>query len=227
MPDLGFAVSDAAIDARALTPVLAFALDVTERSGVHVDTVVLEVQIMVEARRRTYDDAEREALLDLFDVPQRWGTTLKTMLWTRTQATVPGFDGHASVSLPVACTYDLTVASAKYFVGLRDGDVPLTFQFAGTVFYRDGEGSLQIERVPWTAEAQYRLPVSRWRELIDAQYPDRAWLGLDRDVFEALHRYRTSGRLATWDHAVSRLLEAGRAQDGQPSQAAAAERVQR
>lgn len=217
MPDLDFALTGAAVDSRALTPVLAFRLEVRERSGLHVDTVVLDVQVMIEARRRTYDDGEREALLDLFDVPQRWGTTLKTMLWTRTRATVPSFDGQVSVSLPVACTYDLTVASAKYFVGLRDGEVPLTFQFAGTVFYRDAEGSLQIERVPWTAEALYRLPVSVWRELIQAQYPDHAWVGLGRDVFEALHRYRTAGRMATWDHAVSSLLAGARATDEAPA----------
>lgn len=214
MPELRFAVTAATVDARALTPVLRFALEVEETTGVRIDTVVLQCQIMIEARRRTYDDSEREALLDLFGAPSRWGSTLKTMLWTHASTTVPGFDERTSFELPIACTYDLSVASAKYFFGLRGGEVPLTFQFSGTVFYRDEDGALQIARVPWTVEASFRLPVTLWQKLIAEQYPDRAFVGLDRGIFEKLYQYRVRHQDGTWDAAVERLLSGAAAPSG-------------
>ncbi len=50
--------------------------------GRDIDTIALSCQIMIEAVRRPYAAAEQEALLDLFGTPERWGTSLKTMLWT-------------------------------------------------------------------------------------------------------------------------------------------------
>ena len=46
--------------------------------------------------------------------------------------------------------------------------------FSGTVFVATEQG-FSVELVPWSAEASYRMPVSVWRELVDAHFPARAW----------------------------------------------------
>jgi len=207
MPDLDFAVDSVTVVDGSLTPLLNFGLHVSELHGGDVDSVVLSCQIMIDAVRRPYAAREQEALLDLFGAPQRWGTTLKTMLWTHTGMTVPAFSGETRVTLRVPATFDLSLAAAKYFFALEEGEVPLTFQFSGTVFYRDPEGFLAIDRIAWTKEARFRLPVSVWRELIERHYPDGAWLCLRRDVFDRLYRYKSRRGVATWEEVVDSLLE--------------------
>jgi hypothetical protein len=210
VPDLEFGVRSARIEPNSLTPQLRFSLEMQDRSGTVIDSIVLAVQIMIEARKRSYDETEREGLLDLFGDPQRWGTTLKTMLWTHVSLAVPGFNGRGEAELLVPCTYDLSVAAAKYFFALADGEVPLTFQFSGTVFYRDEDGELRIARIPWTAEAPYRLPVSLWQELMRRQYPDCAFVPLRRDVVDELHRYGSRRGAGSLDAAVELLLREAR-----------------
>ena len=39
------------------------------------------------------------------------------------------------------CTYDLELASGKYFGSLADGSVPLRIHFNGSVFYEDGRAA--------------------------------------------------------------------------------------
>ena len=211
MPDLDFAVESVTVLDGSLTPVLSFGLHISDADGDDVDSVVLSCQIMIDAVRRPYAAREQEALLDLFGVPQRWGTTLKSMLWTHAGMTVPAFSGETVVTLGVPATFDLSVASTKYFFALEDGEVPLTFQFSGTVFYRDPEGFLTIDRIAWTKEARFLLPVAVWRELIEHHYPDGAWLCLRRDVFDRLYRYKAQRGVATWEEVLSSLLESSTA----------------
>ena len=42
----------------------------------------------------------------------------------------------------------MEVASSKYLYGLPDGEVPLAFNFNGTVHYRGDDGRLQMSLVP-------------------------------------------------------------------------------
>ena len=207
MPDLEFAVDSVSVVGGSLTPLLSFDLRVAEMDGGDVDTVVLSCQIMIDAVRRPYAAGEQEALLDLFGAPSRWGTTLKTMLWTHASMTVPAFSGETVAKLRVPASFDLSLAAAKYFFALEDGEVPLTFQFSGTVFYRDLDGFLAIDRIAWTKEARFRLPVSVWHDLTEQHYPDGAWLCLRRDVFDRLYRYRSRRGSATWEAVVEELLE--------------------
>ncbi len=109
--------------------------------------------------------------------------------------------------LPVPASFDLSLAPTKYFFALEDGEVPLTFQFSGTVFYRDSEGALMTERIPWTKEARFRLPVAVWRDLIQRHYPDSAWLCLRRDVFDRLYRYKARRGVPAWETVIDELLE--------------------
>jgi hypothetical protein len=106
----------------------------------------------------------------------------------------------------VPCTFDFNVATTKYFQALVTGDVPLTFLFSGTVFYRDESGGLQATRIPWTKECQYRLPASAWRLMMDAYYPHTAWLCLQRDAFEKLAAFKRGRGLPTWERALEELL---------------------
>lgn len=207
MPDLEFTVTSVSVEDGALTPLLNFDLHIAEMDGGGIDTVSLSCQIMIDAVQRPYAAREQEALLDLFGPPPRWGTTLKRMLWTHTSMTVPAFAAETVVKLPVPATFDLSLAATKYFFALEEGEVPLTFQFSGTVFYRDRDGHLAIDRIAWTKEARFRFPAHVWQQLIEHHYPDGAWLCLRRDVFDRLYRFKAHRGVATWEEVIEGLLE--------------------
>lgn len=207
MPDLSFRVDGAEPEPYAVAPTLMFKLGVANADPAEtIHTVNLRCQIQIEVTKRRYSDAEQGQLVDLFGEPARWGETLRTMLWTHTNAVVPQFNGSATVDLPVPCSYDFNVAATKYFAGLETGEVPLCLQFSGTVFYASRIGALQIAQIPWTKEAQFRMPVDVWREMMEVYYPNTAWLSLRRDVFDRLHRYKMRHAIPTWEQTVERLL---------------------
>jgi hypothetical protein len=150
--------------------------------------------------------------MELFGEPHRWGDTLKTVLWTSTSLLVPGFRGATDVDLLMPCTYDFEVASSKYFHALDDGEIPLLLLFSGTVFARAG-GGFVVDQVPWHNEASYRMPVSVWRDTMDAYFPDSAWVRVNRETFDRLHRYKGRRAMPTWDQALAELLDGGEAAD--------------
>jgi hypothetical protein len=122
---------------------------------------------------------------------------------------VPPFTDGIAVDLHVPCTADFNVLAPRYFFGLeRDGLVPISLLFSGSIFYSAGGGALQVARVPWSAEATYDLPVATWREVLDIYFPNTAWLNLRRDVFERLVAYRSRRGLPTWEQALEELLQA-------------------
>jgi len=207
MPDLSFRVDRAETIPFAVAPQLALKLRVANADPAEViHTIALHCQIQIEAARRHYSDNEQEQLRDLFGEPERWGQTLRTFLWAHTSAVVPAFAGETEVDLPVPCSFDFTVATTKYFAGLSDGEIPLCLQFSGTVFYAKDDGPLQVMLIPWDKEARFKLPVQVWKELMDAYYPNSAWLCLRRDVFERLHRYKVENGIPTWEETLDRVL---------------------
>jgi Family of unknown function (DUF6084) len=171
-----------------------------------IESVMLQCQIRIDAARRRYSGTEQQSLHDLFGEPADWSRTLRGMLWTHSHAAVPAFEGSVVVDLPVACTFDLTVASAKYFHGLEDGSVPVTLLFSGTVFFDAGDGALQVAQIPWSKEVSSEVPVHVWKEMIDRYYPNTAWLCLRRDVFDRLHRYKIERGLPTWEQTLESIL---------------------
>jgi hypothetical protein len=130
------------------------------------------------------------------------------MLWTHASVMVPRFTGSALTELPVPCTFDFNVAATKYFHGLTSGDLPLCFQFSGSIFYPREDGTLQVTPISWDKEAKYRLPVKVWKGLMDMYYPNSAWLALRRDTFEKLYRFKVSEGIPTWEEALERALDA-------------------
>lgn len=209
MPDLSFQVEGAEAVAHAAAPLLAFKLRVTNADADEpIQTVALRCQIQFETTRRLYNEREQERLLDLYGEPERWGQTLRTMLWTHASLVMTPFKGSTLVELPVPCTFDFNVAAAKYFAGLEEGEVPLCLLFSGTVFYEADDGALQVAQISWEKEAKYRLPIRVWREMMDFYYPNSVWLSLRRDVFDRLSRYKMRRGIPTWEQAFDSLLQA-------------------
>lgn len=211
MPDLNFQVEGAEAVAYAAAPLLSFKLRVTNADANEpIHTVALRCQIQIETTRRRYNEGEQERLLDLFGEPERWGQTLRAMLWTHTSMVVTPFQGSTLVEMPVPCTFDFNVAATKYFAGLEDGEVPLALLFSGTVFYEGEAGALQVSQISWEKEAKYKLPVSVWREMMNFYYPNSAWLTLRRDVFDRLNEYKMRRGIPTWEQALDSLLPASK-----------------
>lgn len=208
MPDLSFEVEGAEAVPFTAAPLLAFKLRLVNRDVVQViQSVALRCQIQIEATKRRYMPQEQERLLDLFGQPERWGRTLRSMLWTHASVIVTPFAGTTTIDLPVPCSFDFNIAAAKYFAGLEDGDVPLNLMFSGTVFYETYESGLQVEQIPWDKEAKYRLPIKVWKEMMDIYYPNTAWLCLRRDVFDRLARFKMEFGIPTWEQSIEKLLD--------------------
>ncbi len=207
MPDLSFEILSASPARDMLTPALAFELRVAnpfpEQS---VQAVLLRCQIQIEVARRRYSSSEQSQLRDLFDDPSRWSDTLRPMTWAIASVNVPGFTGSTVTGINVPCTFDLTVATAKYFHGIEGGEVPLTFLFSGTVFFHSGDGALQVAPISWNKEARFRLPVQTWKELINLHYPNAAALHLRRDVLDELQRFKMTRGFATFEETIQRML---------------------
>ncbi len=209
MPDLSFHIEKAEPQRFTVAPTLLFKLRIANSvPGEIVHSVALRCQIQLEVARRKYSGEDQAQLRDLFGEPERWGQTLKTMLWTHASVVAPAFQDSTLVDLPVPCTFDFNVAATKYFHGLTDGDVPLNFLFSGTVFYADGDGALQVVPIPWDKEARFKLPVKAWHEMMDIYYPNTAWLCLRRDVFERLYQYKVEHGIPTWEQALETMLPA-------------------
>jgi hypothetical protein len=207
VPELGFRVLGAEAERHSAAPQINLALRVERSGGGPVRSVLLDVQLQIAARRRGYSAAEQAGLGELFGTPDRWGTTLRTLLWQRATLVVAPFDDATEVALPVACSYDLEAIAPSYLSALQDGEVPLELLFSGSVFYAAPGGLLQTARIGWDREAEYRLPVRVWREAMDRHFPGAAWLRLGRPTFDRLRAYKAEHGLRTLEDAIDRLLE--------------------
>jgi hypothetical protein len=208
VPDLDFRVEGAEVLEYAAAPSLLFKLRVENLEEEPIRSVVLNTQVRIAATQRHYDTIEQERLLEVFGEPHRWGNTLRSLLWTHTTLQVPRFSGSTVVDMPIPCTYDLEVVAAKYFYALEDGEVPLEFLFSGTVYYAEEGGRLQIARISWEKDAEFRLPVRLWKEMMQRYFPNTAWLRLHREAFDRLYDYKVRMGLPTWEAAVEALLRA-------------------
>ena len=206
MTELVFDCVGAHAEPYAVAPSMSLTLRIAETTGIKADAIALRCQIRIEPTRRRYSDAEAERLNDLFGDTQRWADTLKPLQFTTVSMMVPGFTGSTELDLPVMLSYDLEIGSTRYFAGLEDGEVPLLLLFSGTVFSAPG-GRLQVQQVPWSKEASYRLPVSIWREAIEAHFPNSAWIRMSLQTLDALQQFKTRQALPTWDATITALLK--------------------
>jgi Family of unknown function (DUF6084) len=211
MRELEFNVMGAEPERHAVAPTLNFKLAIRQTAEVEpIQSISLQCQVRIETQRRTYQPQEQERLSDLFGAPERWGETLRGMLWTHVHITVPPFETDCVVDLPVPCSFDFNLAATKYFDGLQRGEVPVLLLFSGSVFRHDADGALSMELISWQMEARHRLPVDVWRNMMEIYYPNHNWLCLSRPVFEALYEYKRSQGCTGFDEALLTLLPAAR-----------------
>jgi Family of unknown function (DUF6084) len=209
MPELHFQIEGAEAVAHAAAPLIAFKLRITNLPATEaIHTLTLRCQVQIEPAKRRHLPQEQEKLLDLFGEPERWGRTVRPLLWMNTTVAVPGFTDNVLVDLELPCTFDFNVATTKYFHALQAGDIPVCVMFSGTVFYKGADDALQVAQVPWDREANFCLPVSVWQEMMDMHFPDTAWLCLRRDAFEQLYQYKMRHGIPTWEQAIARALAA-------------------
>jgi len=212
MTMLAVAVVGARPSEQTAAPGVTFRLRIENVSAARVHAVALRCQIRIEPRGRRYAKDERQRLYELFGDVSQWDRTLRGVTWSHSTLIVPSFERLIEVDLPVACTYDLEVASAKYLHAVRDGDVPLVLLFSGTIF-RVSDGGFHMEPVPWDLEAPFRMPAQIWHLAMDQFFPGDGWLRLRRKTIDRLQEFRGRQAVVTWDEAIERLLECERAQE--------------
>jgi hypothetical protein len=207
MPELQFQIEGAEAVPHSAAPLLSMKLRITNLPASEtIHTLTLKCQVQIEPAKRRYLPPEQEKLADLFGEPSRWSRTVKPLHWMNTSIAVQGFTGSVLVDLELPCTFDFNVASTKYFHALDAGDIPLCVMFSGTVFYQSQQGTLQVAQIPWDREACFKLPVAVWKAIMDAHYPNSAWLSLRRDAFEQLYDYKVRNGLPTWEQVIERLI---------------------
>lgn len=206
MTEVDFTCLGAAADRYAASPTIRLAMGATEATGTRVHALALRCQVRIEPKRRGYDDEEAAALGDLFGDRTRWQKTAQPLQLAFLSHMLPGFDGTTTFDLELPCSYDFDVAANRYLHALGDGEIPLLLLFSGTII-GGRPGALEISPVPWHKEARVGVPVSVWRETMDAHFPGQAWLRLHRDVFDRLAEYRTRHQLAGWDETMQQLLK--------------------
>ncbi len=207
IPEPEFSIASVAPLAYSATPTMIFSATVTEPSGHEIQTIALTAQVMIDPSRRGYDQPTREKLAELFGPPASWTPSTQGIAWARVGAVVPAFTGSTTFGLELPCTYDLEVASAKYFYALDDGEVPLSFHFNGTVFYRGADGGLQVVPVAWSSSAQFAMPIAAWKAMIAEHYPGGGWVRLSEENLEALNTRRSARGLPSFDAAIAELLD--------------------
>lgn len=190
----------------AVAPTLAFTLRVRDLAERSVYTIALTAQVNIEPARRAYDDATRERLVELFGAPARWGSTARSLPWIKRDVLVPSFRGEMKFEIQIACGYDLEIAAEKYFYSVRDGEVPLSFLFNGTIFYEGDDGRLQMVQIPWECIAAFRLPVATWKSMMGAYYGASTWVRLGAETLDRLGRFKARRGLRSFDDCVAGLL---------------------
>ena len=156
-----------------------------------IQSIALSAQVMIDPARRGYDAETRERLAELFGPPGELGAVdpgpRRGRGSTRWSARSPGRPRSRS-----RCRAPTTSRSPRPSTSTRsrDGEVPLSFHFNGTVFYRGATGALQVVPVPWSSSAQFRMPVAAWRAMIAEHYPGGGWI---RPARRHARRARTRG----------------------------------
>lgn len=204
--ELVFDCLDVAPDRFAAAPTLVARIRIAETSGETIHSIGLRAQIRIEPQLRSYTDAQKAALYDVFGEPRQWGDTLRPIQFANVSHSVQGFSGSTEIGLPIPCSYDLEVAYGRFFDALDDGEIPMLFLFSGSVFVR-GSSGFEVIQVPWDKEATFRFPAHRWRQLVDLYFPGQGWLRLDTETIEALGQFKAKRGLPTWGNTIDALLK--------------------
>lgn len=188
------------------TPTIELMTEITCDEAYEVRTVTLNVEVRIAAQRRRYDSAEQERLREIFGDASQWGHSLRSLQWMRGSLNVPRFSGSTTVKIPLPCSYDFEVASAKYLSALESGEIPVDVFFSGTVFYCGDDGGLLTAMIPWESEVSLRISIATWREAVDAAFPETCWIRFRRSTLTKLEAYRSRQGHGDWDATFEALL---------------------
>jgi hypothetical protein len=204
MPELRFRVASATALEHAASPLIELGIELRAVPEQRIESVLLRCAVRIDVARAGAQ-ADPARLRELFGPKDAWSRSSRSLLWTQATVIAPAFDGVAQLAVQLPCSYDLAAAASKYLQGVREGEVPITVQFSGTVFYREGE-SLQAAPIAWDREASFVLPAALFHAVIEQHFPNAGVLALRRDVYDRLDSYRIAHGLPSWEHAVERLL---------------------
>lgn len=208
MPDLKFEMISAEVKPYAVLPTLSFRLRISNgTTGEEVYAAALKCQVMIEAHKRTYNEASKDRLHELFGIPSRWDETLKSFFWTILNIPVPRFTGETIVEVTIPCSEDQALAAGKYFYAVNDGVIPLAFLFSGTLFYTDASGNLQVTLVPWEKEASYKMPAHLWQDMMNTYFPGKRWLQVKQETYDRLVLFKSRSSFPTLETALEALLD--------------------
>src|SRR5262245_37441294 len=121
MVDFNFCIEGVEVAALTATPLLCFRLRIDAANSCRetpIESVLLRVQVRIEPTRRGYGPNAAPGLRELFGERERWGASMRSMLWTHANLMVPAFVGTTQVDLPIECSFDFNVAATKYFGSL-------------------------------------------------------------------------------------------------------------
>jgi hypothetical protein len=208
MPELEFRISGARAVPHTAAPLLGLEVEISNRPETQpLRGILLRCQLRIDPHRLKVTPEQAHALRHVFGEGAIRARSLSPLLWQTLNINVPPFSGATRVELEIPCSPDLELVPTKIFRAIDAGHVPIGLLFSGTVFY--GElGALQVTQLPWSSEAWFDLPVDVWRSVLDQHLGARAVLPLDRALIDRLYRYRMDNDVASWDQAVSTLLDA-------------------
>ena len=195
----------------AATPGVRFHLHVTEPEGREIYTIALSSQIQIDPARRSYDDATRARLVELFGPPERWGATTHSFQWARIDVArahvqrVDGVHGRGPVHLRPRGGVGAVLRLAARRRASRSRSTSTAR--CSTAARHD---RLQVVLVPWSCSARWSMPVVVWRRTIEAPLPGRRLDPAARRTRST--RCGAQGRAAgstTFDETVRGLLGAG------------------
>jgi hypothetical protein len=213
-PEVTFEVLGAAHEPFAAQPTLRFELSVFEPTERPIYAISVTAQINFDPARRDYDAQTKQDLYEIFGAAERWPSTTRSFLWCHASAMVHSFTGATTFGLEVPCTADLEMVASRYISALPDGDVPLTMHFTGRVMYQGPQRQVQVLHIPWSTSAQYRMPVSIWKDMMNHHHGKSGFLVLHDDTLAELKRYKRIRGLHSFDGVVLDLLERAPAEEG-------------
>ena len=97
--------------------------------------------------------------------------------------------------------------------------MPLTFHFTGRVMYQGPQHQVQERHIPWHTSAQYRMPVSAWKNMIAHHHGESGFVVLHDDTLDELKRYKRVRGLHSFDAVVLDMLERAPADETQGASA--------
>jgi Family of unknown function (DUF6084) len=208
MPDIKFEIISAEVKPCSVLPTLSFRMRISNgTAGEEVYAAALKCQVMIEAHKRSYNEASKDRLHELFGKPSRWDETLKTFFWTILNIPVPRFTGETIIEVTIPCSEDQALAAGKYFYAVNEGIIPLVFLFSGSLFYTDPAGNLQVTLVPWEKEASFKMPAHLWQDMMSVYFPGKRWLQVKQETYDRLVAFKARSSFPTLEMALEQLLD--------------------